>query len=111
MVALAPSRLVAAERLAELTELRERVEWLERRLAELIPSRTLVGDPLRSLTAREREVAELVANGKSNHEVAQTLLMSAKTVEWNLSKIYRKVHVSSRVELAAKLMRSLRAAG
>jgi len=107
MVALAPSRLVAGERLGELAQLRERVECLERRLAELIPA-PLVSDALRSLTAREREVAELVANGKSNHEVARTLLMSAKTVEWNLSKIYRKVHVSSRMELAAKLMRALR---
>jgi DNA-binding CsgD family transcriptional regulator len=34
--------------------------------------------------------------------------MSTKTVEWNLSKIYRKVHVSSRTELSAKLTQALR---
>ena len=91
----------------EVGELRDRVESLERRLGELDRERPLVGDPLRSLTAREREVAELVAVGSSNHEVARALFMSAKTVEWNLSKVYRKIHVSSRTELAAKLARSL----
>ncbi len=105
MVALAPTFL-ADERLAELAELRERVDRLERRLADR--ARPLVGDPLRSLTARERDVAELVADGKSNHQVARALLMSTKTVEWNLSKIYRKVHVSSRTELAAKQARARR---
>ena len=105
MVALAPT-LIADERLAELAELRERVERLERSLAGR--ARPLVSDPLRSLTARERDVAELVANGKSNHQVARALLMSTKTVEWNLSKIYRKVNVSSRTELSAKLTRALR---
>ncbi len=106
MVALAPTRLIADERLAELAELRERVERLERWLVDR--ARPLVSDPMRSLTARERDVAELVANGKSNRQVAGALLMSTKTVEWNLSKIYRKLHVSSRTELSAKLMRALR---
>jgi DNA-binding NarL/FixJ family response regulator len=105
MVALAPTLLLADERLAELTDLRERVERLERRLAD--HARPLISDPMRSLTARERDVAELVANGNSNNQVARVLLMSTKTVEWNLSKIYRKVHVSSRTELAAKLTRAL----
>jgi DNA-binding NarL/FixJ family response regulator len=102
--ALATNALAADERLAELAELRERVEHLERRLANR--AQPLGRGVLRSLTAREREVAELVANGNSNHEVARTLHMSSKTVEWNLSKIYRKVHVSSRTGLAAKLIRA-----
>jgi DNA-binding CsgD family transcriptional regulator len=48
----------------------------------------------------------LVASGRSNAEVARALYVSPKTVEWNLSKIYRKLHVTSRTELAAKLARS-----
>jgi DNA-binding CsgD family transcriptional regulator/DNA polymerase III delta prime subunit len=55
------------------------------------------------LTTTEQQVAELVATGKSNHEVAQALHVSPKTVEWNLSKIYKKLRVSSRTELAATL--------
>ena len=83
----------------------EQLRRLERRLAELERSRPLVRDPFRSLSARERDVAELVARGRSNEEVARELCMSPKTVEWNLSKVYRKLLVRSRTELAAKLAR------
>jgi DNA-binding CsgD family transcriptional regulator len=55
------------------------------------------------LTPTERRIAELVAEGRTNHEVANILFASPKTVEWNLSKIYKKLHVRSRAELAAKL--------
>jgi DNA-binding CsgD family transcriptional regulator len=57
------------------------------------------------LTPTEGRVAELVARGRSNAEVAAELFMSPKTVEWNLSKIYRKLGVRSRAELTAKLAR------
>jgi DNA-binding CsgD family transcriptional regulator len=39
-------------------------------------------------------------------EVANELFLSPKTVEWNLSKIYRKLNVRSRAELAAKLAKT-----
>ena len=52
------------------------------------------------LTRRERDIAELVASGRSNKEVASTLFLSAKTVENNLSRIYAKLGVRSRTELA-----------
>jgi DNA-binding CsgD family transcriptional regulator len=55
------------------------------------------------LTETERRVAELVGSGRSNAEAARELFMSPKTVEWNLSKIYKKLHVRSRAELAVKL--------
>jgi DNA-binding NarL/FixJ family response regulator len=57
----------------------------------------------RELTATEQQIADLVATGKYNHEVARALHVSPKTVEWNLSKVYKKLRVSSRTELAAKL--------
>jgi DNA-binding CsgD family transcriptional regulator len=57
------------------------------------------------LTDAERRVAELVALGRTNQEVAADLLLSPKTVEWNLSKIYKKLGVRGRAELAAKLAR------
>jgi len=56
-----------------------------------------------ALTATEQTIADLVATGHSNAEVAHELFVSPKTVEWNLSKIYKKLHVRSRAELAAKL--------
>jgi DNA-binding CsgD family transcriptional regulator len=53
------------------------------------------------LSTTETEIVELVVAGRSNKEVAQALHLSAKTVEWNLSKVYRKLGVHSRTELAA----------
>ena len=52
------------------------------------------------LTAREREIAELVGQGRSNKEVAAALFLSEKTVENTLSRVYGKLGVRSRVELA-----------
>jgi DNA-binding CsgD family transcriptional regulator len=56
-----------------------------------------------TLTATEERVAELVAAGRTYREAADALFVSPKTVQWNLSKIYRKLGVRSRAELAAKL--------
>ncbi|OLR93797.1 response regulator transcription factor [Actinokineospora bangkokensis] len=55
------------------------------------------------LTTREREVADLVARGASNREAAAALFVSASTVELHLTKVYRKLAVSSRADLAAAL--------
>jgi LuxR family maltose regulon positive regulatory protein len=52
------------------------------------------------LTERERVVAELAAVGRTNREIAQDLHLSVKTVEWNLTKVYRLLGVRSRTELA-----------
>jgi DNA-binding CsgD family transcriptional regulator len=56
-----------------------------------------------ALTPTEERIAALVAAGHTYREVADTLFISPKTVQWNLSKIYRKLGVRSRAELAAKL--------
>jgi DNA-binding CsgD family transcriptional regulator len=55
------------------------------------------------LTPTEDQVARLVAQGRTNREVAGALFMSVKTVEANLSRIYRKLDVRSRTELSARL--------
>jgi DNA-binding CsgD family transcriptional regulator len=55
------------------------------------------------LTPTERQVAELVADGKSNKEVAATLFVTVKTVEANLSRIYAKLGIRSRGALARHL--------
>lgn len=52
------------------------------------------------LTPSERRVVELVAEGKSNKEVAAALFVSTRTVEFHLSRAYRKLGVRSRSELA-----------
>jgi len=56
------------------------------------------------LTETERRIAELVGAGQSNHETAAALFISVKTVEANLTRIYRKLEVRSRTELAHRLL-------
>jgi DNA-binding CsgD family transcriptional regulator len=55
------------------------------------------------LTATERRVAELVAEGRSNKEVAALLFVTVKTVERNLTRVYEKLGVRSRTQLASRL--------
>ena len=76
--------------------------WAEKTAAELarIPGRaTSSGE----LTETERRVAVLVAEGLSNKEVAARLFVTVRTVESNLSKVYAKLGVRSRTELAHRL--------
>lgn len=58
------------------------------------------GAGIDSLTERELQVARLVLNRKHNFEIAAELFLSQKTVETHLRNIFRKVGVSTRVELA-----------
>lgn len=55
------------------------------------------------LTDTEQRVARLVADGATNREVAARLFLSVKTVEANLTRVYRKLAVRSRTELAGLL--------
>ena len=55
---------------------------------------------LESLTGRELQVAQLVVDRKTNPEIAADLFLSQKTVETHLRNIFRKLGISSRVELA-----------
>jgi len=58
---------------------------------------------LDALTASERRVAQLAADGMSNQEIAQTLFVTIKTVEVHLSHAYRKLEISSRAQLDTAL--------
>jgi DNA-binding NarL/FixJ family response regulator len=53
--------------------------------------------PLSVLTSREVEILELVLTGKTNKAIATEISISAKTVEFHLENIYRKLGVRSRV--------------
>ena len=56
-----------------------------------------------ALTQRERQVASLAAQGYSNREIADALVVTVKTVEWHLGHAYTKLGVQSRRELAGEL--------
>jgi DNA-binding CsgD family transcriptional regulator len=74
--------------------------WAERARAEL----ARIGGRVRSsgLTPTEARVAELVADGRSNKQVADALFVSVRTVEANLTRIYAKLGIHSRTELASR---------
>ncbi len=75
--------------------------WVERARAELgrISGRTRAN----GLTPAERRVAELVAKGRTNREVAAALFLGERTVASHLTHIYAKLGVRSRTELARRL--------
>ena len=52
--------------------------------------------PLEELSAREREVMRLVAEGLSNEQIAERLVLSVRTVERHLSNVYAKLRVSGK---------------
>jgi DNA-binding NarL/FixJ family response regulator len=54
------------------------------------------------LTPSELRVAKLAATGKTNKDIATALFISPKTVEHNLSSVYRKLAVRTRAELASR---------
>ena len=56
---------------------------------------------LGSLTAREREVLNLLAKGRSNREISEELFITNKTVKNHLSRVYEKLDVHSRAEAIA----------
>jgi DNA-binding CsgD family transcriptional regulator len=78
--------------------------WVARAREELsrVPGRKPAGT---TLTPTERRVAELVAEGRSNKEVASALFVTVKAVEANLSRVYEKLAVRTRSELAHRFAR------
>jgi ATP/maltotriose-dependent transcriptional regulator MalT len=93
-VLFAAGRAAAAER----AEAQGRAELAELGLAPPRPARRADSDPL---TAREREVLRLVAQGRSNDEIATELVLSVRTVESHVASIYGKIGVSGRTARAA----------
>lgn len=85
-------RKVMARVLEELSALSHRVERPQ-------------GAPASRLTQRELKIAELVAEGCKNREIAETLRLSEKTVKNHLTNIFQKVRCRNRAQLTAFLLR------
>jgi DNA-binding CsgD family transcriptional regulator len=95
------ARQVLREALAEFERLSTPL-WAAKARTELarIGGRTRTGE----LTETERRLAELVAEGRSNKEVAAALYVTPKTVTTQLSRIYAKLGIHSRAELVRHLL-------
>jgi DNA-binding NarL/FixJ family response regulator len=82
---------------------RDQAEAELRRLGHTVYRRSRPGQGalgMASLTGREREVAELIADRRTNREIAEELFLSTKTVETHIRNIFNKLGVASRVEVA-----------
>lgn len=96
-----PEQLVAAVR-----EVREGGAPMSREIATKVISSfqepVTAAAEVEDLSAREQEILELLASGKSNKELAQHLSLTEGTVRWHLSHVYDKLHVRSRTEAVLK---------
>ena len=96
----------AATNLAEARQVFERLGtplWARRAEAELARTVVAPSEDLSQLTPSEQRVAEMAASGATNKDIAAAMFISAKTVEHNLTKIYRKLQISSRAELGRRM--------
>ncbi|HEU5158620.1 MAG TPA: AAA family ATPase [Streptosporangiaceae bacterium] len=77
----------------------------QRRLGVRVPVATTRGGGVAGLSPRESEVATLVSEGYTNHQIAERLFISDRTVETHLSRIFAKLDVTSRVGVVNALAR------
>ena len=107
---------ISAERLAEATRVvSSGAVWLGQKVMQRLildsynrakeKAASESGEKLKSLTSREREIANLVAQGQSNLEIAFNLDISERTVKAHLSSIYEKTKTGSRLNLALLINR------
>ncbi len=88
---------VRDEAARELRRLGQRVAGRQRRGG---------GEGLDALSGREREIAELVAEGRTNREIGAEIFLAEKTVESHLTRVFAKLGVASRAEVAQAVGRA-----
>lgn len=102
----------AKQLLPAVDALREGKPYLTSRASEIVLDGFLSGggdapsEPRRQLTPREREIVQLIAEGKSNKEVAAALNISVKTAETHRTNIMRKLGMHSVSELVRYAVRN-----
>lgn len=74
--------------------------------AVLSDYRRHVTDPLDLLTSREREVLQMIAEGKTNKEIAQTLNLSVYTIDAHRGRIMEKLNLHTTSELVRFAVRN-----
>jgi DNA-binding CsgD family transcriptional regulator len=89
----------------DLSELGAVCAHLSAQLAAFEPKSNLDLALQHLLSARERQIAELVADGLTNGAISQQLWITENTVKQALKKIFRKLKVSSRAAMVAKLLK------
>ena len=103
--AYSTTRTLVEELAATMPDESLRENFLEKAMASLPHTRSLSPAKARKqafggLSGREREVAVLIAQGKSNREIADTLVLSERTIESHVSSILFKLDYNSRTQIA-----------
>lgn len=88
---------------ARLRRARRRSDALAQLEAPGLRARARRAGPVLELTARELQIAELLAEGRTTREAAAALFLSPKTVEYHLRHVYTKLDIPSRLELRNRL--------
>ena len=98
---VSPEDLVEAIRAAHQGEARLHPD-IARKLMDQVAQQSSVTrqDLPEQLTGRELEVVQLVAQGRNNHEIAEALVISEKTVKSHISNMLSKLHLDDRTQLA-----------
>jgi NarL family two-component system response regulator LiaR len=97
---VSPDALVDAIRAAYRGEARLHPEILRKLMAQVVRPAEPVHQPPDDVTQRERDVIRLVAQGRTNQEIARELVISEKTVKTHVSNILSKLQLSDRTQLA-----------
>ena len=82
------------------------LQQLDRLLAvDVLPNETVTPDSpalLEPLNEREMDVLRLIADGRSNHDIARELIVAVSTVKWHINNLYAKLNVHSRTLAIAR---------
>ncbi len=100
---VSPDDLVEAIRAAKRGEVRLHPQITQKLMEQVVHQADSKPKPdrlIESLTDREREIVYLVAKGQSNQVIAQTLVISEKTVKTHVSNILSKLDLADRTQLA-----------
>ena len=96
---LLKSRISDVDRFAEaVRRVAEGGSALDPEVVSQMVGRRRVKDPLEELTPREREVLRLMAEGRSNHAIAETLVISERAVEKHVTSIFSKLNLPQTAE-------------
>jgi NarL family two-component system response regulator LiaR len=101
---VSPEDLAHAIRAAQRNEAVLHPEVAAKLMQEFSAPRTAEA-PVEQLTEREMDVLRLIARGKSNKEIADTLVISEKTVKTHVSNILSKLHLADRTQAAIYALR------
>lgn len=97
---IGPTELAEAVRAAAHGEAVIHPKVAARLMQELRGSRAQTINPYTELSEREQEVLKLIAEGLSNAEIAERLVLSEKTIKSHVSNILNKLHLSDRTQAA-----------